>query len=236
MSWFIASLSYANPLCHDKAVEGASVECSKIMHGSNIYWKGKTDWCILIFVVVQSLSCVHAVCVPMDCSTPGFPVLHYLLSLLKLVSIKLVMSSNHLILCCPLLLLPSIFPSIRVFLMSWHSTSSGQSIGASASASVLPMNIHDWFHLGLTSLISLQSKGLSRVFYSTTISKHQFFALRLLYGPTVKSVHDYWKNITVTIQTFVSKVMSLLFNMLSIMGYKTKNKSKARQEKAKRNM
>ena len=95
MSWFIASLSYANPLCHDKAVEGASVECSKIMHGSNIYWKGKTDWCILIFVVVQSLSCVHAVCVPMDCSTPGFPVLHYLLSLLKLMCIESVMLPNH---------------------------------------------------------------------------------------------------------------------------------------------
>jgi len=131
------------------------------------------------------------------------------------MSIKLVMSSNHLILCCPLLLLPSIFPSIRVFLMSWYSTSSGQSIGASASASVLPMNIHDWFHLGLTSLISLQSKGLSRFFSSTTLQKYQFFALSLIYGPTVKSIHDYWKNITVTIQTFVSKVMSLLFNMLS---------------------
>ena len=55
MSWFIASSCYANPLCHDKAVihEGASVECSKIMHGSNIHWKGKTGWCILIFVVVS---------------------------------------------------------------------------------------------------------------------------------------------------------------------------------------
>ena len=95
-------------------------------------------------------------------------------SLLKLVSIGLVMPPNHLILCHPLLLLPSVLLSIRVFLMSWLFTSGGQSIGASASASVLPMNIQDWFPLGLTGLICLQSKGLSRVF-NTTVRKHQFF-------------------------------------------------------------
>ena len=97
-------------------------------------------------------------------------------NLLKLTSIELVMSSNHLILCCPLLLLPSVFPTIRVFSkMSWLFTSGGQSIGASASASVLPMNIQSWFLLGLNGLISLLSKGLSRVFSSTTLQKHQFF-------------------------------------------------------------
>ena len=78
-------------------------------------------------------------CNPVDCSTPGFPVLHYL----KLMFIKLVMPFNHLILCHPLLLLSSIFPSIRVFLMSQFFTSGGQSIGASVSSSVLPMNIQD---------------------------------------------------------------------------------------------
>ena len=82
------------------------------------------------------------------------------------------MPSNHLILCCPLLLLPSIFPSIRVFSMSQLFTSGGQYIGASASASVLPMNIQGWFPLGLTGLISLLSKGLSRVFSKTTNWKH----------------------------------------------------------------
>ena len=66
--------------------------------------------------------------------------------------------------------------------------------GVSASASVLPMNIEDWFPLGLTSLISLQSKGLSRVFSSTTVQKHQFPALSLLYGPTLTSIHDHLKN------------------------------------------
>ena len=91
-------------------------------------------------------------------------------SLFKFVSIELVMLSSHLVLWYPLLLLPSIFPSIRVF--SNESAlcifaSGGQSIGASAS--VLPVNIQDWFPLGLAGLISLLSKGLSRVFSSTTI-------------------------------------------------------------------
>ena len=82
------------------------------------------------------------------------------------------MPSNHLIFCCPLLLLPSIFPSIRVF--SNKSVLHVRWPKYSASASVLPMNIQGWFPLGLTGLI-LQSKGLSRVFSSTTIQKHQFF-------------------------------------------------------------
>ena len=72
----------------------------------------------------------------------------------------------------PLLLLPSIFPSSR---MSWLFASGGQSIETSASASVLPMNIQDWFPLGLTGLICLQPKGLSRVFSNNTVWKHQFF-------------------------------------------------------------
>ena len=100
-------------------------------------------------------------------------------SLLKLMSIELVMPSNHLILYRPLLLLPSIFPSIRSFQMSQCFSSGGPSIGVSASASVLPMNIQDWSPLGWTGWISLQSKGLSRVFSSTTVQKHRFFGTRL---------------------------------------------------------
>ena len=98
-------------------------------------------------------------------------------SMLKLMSIESVTPSNHLILCRPLLLLPSILPSTRVFSMSQLFTLGSQSIGASASASVLPMNIQGWFPLGLTGLISLQSKGLSRVFSNTTAQKHQFFGI-----------------------------------------------------------
>ena len=70
---------------------------------------------------------------------------------------------------------PQSFPSSRSFSMSWLFASGGQRIGASASASVLPMNIQDWFPVGLTGLISLLSKGLSRVFSSTTVQRHQFF-------------------------------------------------------------
>ena len=71
------------------------------------------------------------------------------------------------------------FPASGSFLLSQFFTSGGQSIGASASASVLPMNIQDWFPLGLTGLISLQSKGLSRVFSNTTVQKHQFLGAQL---------------------------------------------------------
>ena len=100
-------------------------------------------------------------------------------SLLKLMSIELVMPSSHLILCRPLLLPPSIFPSTGSFPRSQFFISGGQSIGVSASASVLPMNIQDWFPLGWTSWISLQSKGISRVFSNTIVQKHQFFGTQL---------------------------------------------------------
>ena len=95
-------------------------------------------------------------------------------SLLKLVSIESMMPSNHLVLFQPLLL-PQSFPAAGSFPMSWLFAFGGQIIGALVSASVLPMTIQGWFPLGLTGLISLQSKGLSRVFSSTTIRKFQFF-------------------------------------------------------------
>ena len=95
-------------------------------------------------------------------------------SLPKIMSIELVMPSNHLTLCHPLFLQPSIFPS-GSFQMIQLFTSGGQNIGVSASTPVLPMNTQDWFPLGWTGWISLQSKGLSRVFSNTTVQKHQFF-------------------------------------------------------------
>ena len=112
---------------------------------------------------------------PMNCSTPGFPVLHYLLKLLKLMSVESVMPSNHLI-CHPFLLLPSIFPSIRAF--SKESAVCIRWPKYWASASVLPMNIQGWFPLGLTGLISLLSPGLSRDLSSTTVWKHQFLSIQ----------------------------------------------------------
>ena len=96
-------------------------------------------------------------------------------SLLKLIPITSVMPANNLILCHPLLLLPLIFPSIRVFSNELFFALGSQSFVVSASASVLPINIQDWFPLGRTGLISLQSKGLSRIFSNITVRKHQFF-------------------------------------------------------------
>ena len=86
------------------------------------------------------------------------------------------------------------FPASGHFPMSQFFASSGQSIGVSASTPVLSKNIQDWFPLGWTGWISLQSKGLSRIFSNTTVQKHQFFGLNFLYGPTLTSIHDYWKN------------------------------------------
>ena len=85
------------------------------------------------------------------------------------------------------------FPASGSFPMSQFFSSGGQSIRASASASILAMTIQDWFPLGLTHLITLQTKGLSRVFSNTTVQKHQFFD-SFLYTPTLISIHDYWKN------------------------------------------
>ena len=89
------------------------------------------------------------------------------------------------------------FPASGSFPMSQFFTSGGQSIGVSASTSVLPMNIQDRFLLGWTGWISLQSKGLSRVFSNTTVQKHQFISAQLSerdYSPTLTSIHDCWKN------------------------------------------
>ena len=138
------------------------------------------DWTHVSCIQFSSLaqSCL-TLCNPMDCSTPGLPVHHQLRSLLKLRSIRSVMPSNHLILCCPLLLPPSTFPSIRVF--------SNESVLRirwpqywSFSFSISPSNEYS----GLTSFrrtgwISLQSKGLARVFSNTTVQKHQFFGAQL---------------------------------------------------------
>ena len=99
-------------------------------------------------------------------------------SLLKLMSIESVMPSSHLSLCCPLLSYLQSFPASRCFLISCLFASGGLSIGVSASASVLPMTIQDWSPSEWTAWISLQSKGLSRVFSNTTVQKHQFFGIQ----------------------------------------------------------
>ena len=161
--------------------------------------------------VIQSCP---TLCDPTDCSTPVLSITNFQ-SLFKFISIESVMPSNHLILCRPLLFLPPIYPSIRVFSKVPVLRSGGQSMGVSASASVLSMNIQDWFPLGLSDWISLLSKGLSRVFSSTTVKKHQFFSTQLSLWSN-SHIHTWLlEKPVLTRRTFVSKVTSLIFNMLS---------------------
>ena len=117
------------------------------------------------------------------------------------------------------------FPESGCFPVSQPLASGDQNIGASASASVLAVDIQGWFPLGLTGLISLLSRVLSRVFSSTTVGKHQFFSTQPSLWSTshtgefyMRVLHDYWKDhmaVALTTQTFINKVMSLFFNTLS---------------------
>ena len=150
-------------------------------------WRGN-KWHIQVDrypVLIQHQTCCsvtqlcQTLCDPMNCGTPASLSFTIFWSLLKLMSIGSVMPSNHLIFCHLPLFMPSIFPSIRVFSSELTLRISGRSIRASALASVLPMNVQGTFPSGLTGLISLKSKGLSRVFSNTTIQKHQFFGTQL---------------------------------------------------------
>ena len=144
----------------------------------------------------------------MNCKTPGFSMLHYLLELMQTHvhwwCHPTISSSVTLFSSCP-----QSFPSLEFFPGSQVFASGGQSIGGSAS--VLPVNIQDWFPSELTGLICLLSHRLSRVFSSTMILQRSAFFIVLL-------SHLYMtigKTIALTIQTFVSQVMSLLYNTLS---------------------
>ena len=107
------------------------------------------------------------------------------------------------------------FSASGSFQMNQFFALGGQSTGVSALASVLPMNIQELFPLGWTGWISLLFKRLSRVFSNPTVQKINSSALNFLYSPTLTSIHDYWKTKALTILTFIGKVMSLLFKMLS---------------------
>ena len=134
--------------------------------------------CYHIYCCSGTKSCL-TLCDSMDCIAPGFPDLHYLLEFAQThvhwVS-DAIQSSHPLSFPSPP---TSIFPSIKVFSNESVFASGGQSIRVSASASVLPMNIQGWSPLGWTGQISLQSKGLSRVFSNTTVQKHQFYGAQL---------------------------------------------------------
>ena len=134
----------------------------------SLWWK--IPLCLsFIKCSVRWLSHVWLLCEPMDWSTSGFPVVHHLPELAQTHVHESAMPSNHLILCCPLLLLS--VPASGSFPVSRLFASSGQSIGASER--VLLINIQGWFPLGLTGLIPLLFKGLSRIFSGTTVWKSQ---------------------------------------------------------------
>ena len=132
-------------------------------------WQPATQCCCSVAKLFPTL------CDPMDCNMPVFPVLHYLPEFAQIhvhwVGDAIQPSPS----IAPFAFCLQSFPGSGSFPMSWLFTSGGQSIGVSASASVLPMTLQGWFPLGLTGLISWLSKGLSRVFSSTTARKHQFF-------------------------------------------------------------
>ena len=166
-----------------------------------------------IVVIVQSLSHIQLFATPWTAACQASLSFTVSQSLLKLLSIESVIPCDHLV---PFSSCPPSFLSSGSFPMSWLFTSGGQNIGAAASASVLTVNIQGWFPLGVTGLISLQLKCLSRVFSNTTVQKDQFFSAQ----PTLWSnshIHTRLleKTIALTRWTFVSKVTSLLFNTLS---------------------
>ena len=169
------------------------------------------------FSLVQSLSRVRLFATPWTAAHQASLSITSSQSLLKLMSIESLIPSNSLIVCRPLLL-PSILLRIRVFSNESVLCITWPKYWSSASASVPPMNTQDWFPLGWPGWISLQSKGLSRVFSNTTVQKHQLFGAQLSSNrPTLTSSSHMTtgKTIALTRQTFVGKEMSRLFNMLS---------------------
>ena len=153
----------------------------------------KLSWNSDPFSSVQSLSHIRLFVTPWITARQASLSITNSWSSLKLMSIELVMPSNHLILCHPLLLLPSIIPSVRVFsnelalCIRWPKY-------WSFSFSISPsMNFQGRFPLGLIVLVSLQSKGLSRVF-SSTVQKHRFFRAQSSLWSNSQFLHDYWKN------------------------------------------
>ena len=159
-------------------------------------------------VVVQWLSCVWLLATSRTeahQASLSFVISWSLLKFMSLESVKIISSAALFSFCLPSFSASGSFP------VSWLFTSGDQNIGASASASVLPMDIQSWFPLGLIGFISLLSKGLSRVFPITTILQHSAFFMVQLSDPCMTT----GKNIALTRRTLVGKVMPLLYNMLS---------------------
>ena len=143
---------------------------------------------------VQLLSCVQLFVTPRTAAPQASPSITSSWSLLKLMSIESVMQSNHLILCCPLFLLPQSLPASGSFSMSQLFSWGGQSIGVSASASVLPMNTQDWSPLGWTGCISCNPRNSQEFSTTPQFKSINSSVLSFLYSPTLTSIQDHWKN------------------------------------------
>ena len=200
-------------------IEAYTYPCK--INSPDFYWLLNPSW----YQMGRKFSSVAVLCPtlcdPMNRSTPGIPIHHQLPEFTQTHAYRVsdAIQPSH-----PLLFLPVVpfsswpqsLPASGSFLMSRPFTWGGQSIGVSSSASVLAVNIQDWFPSGWTGWISLQPTGLSKVFSNTTVQKHQFFWHSASF--TVQHSHPYMttgKTTALTRQTFVGKVISLLFNMLS---------------------
>ena len=172
------------------------------------------------FSSVQSLSNVWLFAIPWTAACQASLSITDSGSLLKLMSIESVMDISSTISSSvvPFASRLQSFPASGSFQMSQFFALRGQTIGTWASPSVLPMNIQDWFPLGLIAWISLQPKGLSRIFSNTTVQKCQFFSALCSAFFIIQLLHPYiatGKTIALTRWTFVDKVISLVFNMPS---------------------
>ena len=184
-------------------------------HSALLGGAAEIAFCPRLSSVLQSLSHVCFCATPWTAACQASLSSPISWSLLKFMSVESIMPSNHLILCCPFSSYPQSFPASGSFPMNQLFASSGQRIGISASA--FPMNEYsglvsfrtDWFGL-LTVQRDLEESSPAPQYKSVSSS-----VLRLLCDPALTSVHDYWKNHGLTVWTFVRKVMSLLFNMLS---------------------
>ena len=188
--WSVGSLSLLQKIFQTEESNPGLPHCS---YFSVWWWRKEFRWTIE-FSSVRSLSCVWLFATLWIAARQPSLSITNPRSSLKLMSIESVMPSSHLILCRPLHLLPPVLPSIRVFSNESALHMRWKTIGVSASASVLSMNTQDWSPIQWTDWISLQSKGLSRVFSNTTVQKHQFFSAHLSSHPALTSIHDHWKN------------------------------------------
>ena len=187
---YISSPFSSSDLCRSSRDQYLALWGSVWVAHQNLQFLPKLGICCSVSQLYLTL------CDPKDCSMPSFPTLFIISrSSLKLMSIELVPTISSSVIRFSSCL--QSFSASGSFLMSWLFTSEyWPCIGVSASASVLPINIYGWFPLGLTGLIFLQSKGLSRVSPTPQFKRINSSVLSLLYGPTLTSIHDYWKNHT----------------------------------------